>query len=610
MTEQPDAAIQLAPDAPLQHDAAYAAFLLHHTTPATCSCILCCRSSFDTLHSHLAYHTKRIRSRLVHRLRSGHTTLPYIPHACLSIDASWSDWMRAVARSTWEVVRMRGEASDRRQRRPCEAAIQQLVNERRVDEEERLHCEPSQPFHPFQPPSAVSSAALCSHDNLTPFSPFSRSTISSPDPADRTPSLVPPISLPPNDAIESDSFSPFADNFPSVESPCFVIPTLSVRSSLCLYLQHRAFPPGSSVLLTAVTIPDMLTVLNHYQLVPIPIDINARTLSPSLDTLRTHRQPNTVALLVAHLYGRQMHMTALISEAHSIGLEVWEDIAEGFRGYKPNNSSNSMDDSSAANPYFASFPLGSPRSDLVLFSFGAIKQLTAFGGGLLILPNRHYRTAEALIELHHTLPIASNSAYWQKSMKIVLGMSVLNIPILSGLVMTSARMIGIDHKSLVVALLRGFPSNLMYNLNHQPSTALLHNLHDRLEKARISHLHTTVRGELFSALLPSDLVIPGFDSPSRHYWLFPILPPNHLTTAVFLRELNRLGVDAYRGATQLAVVRDGGCWEAEELMDRVVYLPVHAGVSLRYLVRMAAIVQIVVEGEADEVSAKPLRSAL
>ena len=281
-------------------------------------------------------------------------------------------------------------------------------------------------------------------------------------------------------------------------------------------------------------------------------------------------------------------------------------MAEGFRGYKPNASSSSESDS----PYFAPLPLGSPQSDLVLFSFGAIKQLTAFGGGLLILPTRHQQTAEALLHSHHKLPRATASAYWQKCMKILLGMGVLNVPLLSWLVMSGARLGGVDHKSLVVALLRGFPSRLMHNLQHQPSLPLLQQLHYRLANASHSHLHTTVRGELFASLLPPALVLPGFQSPSRHYWLFPLLPPPHITTDRFLSELNRLGVDAYRGATQLAVVRGGGCVEAEWLMDRVVYMPVHAGVPLRLLVRMAAIVQLVVDNEAADAGSQPLQSAL
>ena len=193
---------------------------------------------------------------------------------------------------------------------------------------------------------------------------------------------------------------------------------------------------------------------------------------------------------------------------------------------------------------------------------------------------------------------------------MALGMAVLNMPLLSGAVMSGARVGGVDHKSLVVALLRGFPSQLMHNLQHQPSLPLLQQLHYRLAHASHSHLHTTVRGELFASLLPPSLVLPGFHSPSRHYWLFPLLPPPHVTTQRFLSELNRLGVDSYRGATQLAVVRGGGCVEAEELMDRVVYMPVHAGVPLRHLVRMAAIVQLVVDNEADSAAGQPLRSAL
>ena len=525
---------------------------MHHTAPASCTCILCRRASFETLHAHLAYHTDRIRNRLTRRLHSGQSTLPYIPHACLSIDASWTDWARAAMRSTWEVLRMRSEDSERIERRRIESAIQQLVNARREDEEKQ-RCEYSPPFHSFQA-ADVAAAPTYSSDTPQPFSPFSRGSRSLSNASHATHSQTPPISLPPDEAGEKPSFSPFTDISTATDPPCFVIPTLSVRSSLCLYLQHRAYPPGSSVLLTAITIPDILTVLTHYNLTPIPIDTPPSTLLPPTTTLQTHIQPGTVALLVAHLWGRQLAMGGLIGEARRLGLEVWEDMAEGFRGYRPNGSVGMED----AVPYFASFPLGDPRSDLVLLSFGAIKQLTAFGGGLLILPNRHQQTAEALLQLHHTLPRAAASGYWQKCMKVLLGMGVLNVPLLSGLVMSSARLAGVDHKSLVVSLLRGFPSQLMHNLQHQPSLPLLQQLHYRLSNASHTHLNTTVRAELFASLLPPHLSLPGFQSPSRHYWLFPVLPPQHLSTARFLGELNRLGVDAYRGATQLAVVRGRG----------------------------------------------------
>ena len=59
---------------------------------------------------------------------------------------------------------------------------------------------------------------------------------------------------------------------------------LSVRSGLELYLEtllaSGAVQRGDEVLMSALTIPDMWKVVEHHGLVPVPVDIDARTLAP------------------------------------------------------------------------------------------------------------------------------------------------------------------------------------------------------------------------------------------------------------------------------------------------------------------------------------------
>jgi dTDP-4-amino-4,6-dideoxygalactose transaminase len=45
-----------------------------------------------------------------------------------------------------------------------------------------------------------------------------------------------------------------------------VLPCLSVRSGLDLYLKVMNFPPGSEVIMSAINIPDMVTVVKHHNL--------------------------------------------------------------------------------------------------------------------------------------------------------------------------------------------------------------------------------------------------------------------------------------------------------------------------------------------------------
>jgi len=70
-----------------------------------------------------------------------------------------------------------------------------------------------------------------------------------------------------------------------------VIACLSVRSGLDLMLGQLGLPAGSEMLVSAVTIEDMVTILQHHGLVAVPIDVNPTDMSPSsrTSTARSHR---------------------------------------------------------------------------------------------------------------------------------------------------------------------------------------------------------------------------------------------------------------------------------------------------------------------------------
>ena len=56
---------------------------------------------------------------------------------------------------------------------------------------------------------------------------------------------------------------------------------LSVRTALDLLLEAWALPRGSEVLMSAVTIPDMVAIVRHHGLVPVPVDLDMRRLAPT-----------------------------------------------------------------------------------------------------------------------------------------------------------------------------------------------------------------------------------------------------------------------------------------------------------------------------------------
>ena len=80
--------------------------------------------------------------------------------------------------------------------------------------------------------------------------------------------------------------------------------------------------------------------------------------------------------------------------------------------------------------------------------------------------------------------------------------------------------------------------------------------------------------------IKAGIYCPGYKEKNRAFWLFPIATPNKL---LFVQYLLESGINAYRGATQLAYVKPApGYKDAENskwLMENVIYLPIHWGMT-------------------------------
>ena len=148
--------------------------------------------------------------------------------------------------------------------------------------------------------------------------------------------------------------------WPSLRQPTeFVV--LSVRSALDLFLRAKAYPRGSVALVSALTIPDIETVLAHHGLVTKAVDIVQSTLAVSeLELSDLIEKERPVCCIVAHVWGRINCLDAVSQLCAAHGCALIEDIAESFR------------------PDYH----GHPDADLVCWSHGTIKVATVFGGGV------------------------------------------------------------------------------------------------------------------------------------------------------------------------------------------------------------------------------------
>ena len=275
----------------------------------------------------------------------------------------------------------------------------------------------------------------------------------------------------------------------------------SVRSALDLYLSVMQFPKGSEILMMAINIPDMVHILEHHHLTVIPVDIDLDTLSPQYEDMKALVTPRTVAILAAHIYGRWTNMDDIIKVAQEHRLVVLEDCAESFSGLSD---------------------LGHPQSDLVFFSFGAIKYATAMGGGVVIV--RDPGILEKMRTDLQKYPTFSESDYVERLFRYSIVMFLVNNPFITKAGVRFLHFFRVDYKETIVSLLRGFPGNIIKKVRQQPSTSMLRMMLHKLQQFdEKEHVQAKINGDFVLDSLFQDILIPGNNADKLNYWLFPIL---------------------------------------------------------------------------------------
>lgn len=313
-------------------------------------------------------------------------------------------------------------------------------------------------------------------------------------------------------------------------------------------------------------------MIRHHGLVPVPVDIDRKTLGPKLPQLRAALQrPKAVVFMAAHIYGRRIDLRESLAALRERGIPLVEDCAESFGG--------------------VGFT-GHEEAELSLFSFGGIKVSTAFGGGIATVRNAAVLREMRAIQSEY--PVQSRWDYLKRILKYSAVAVPLNVPAVNAGVRRLSKPFGIDHKAYAVAMVRGFPDRLMERLREQPCGALLDVLQRQLAGYRMTqHQRQTEVGHFVETGLPADFTVPGGAALVKEYWLFPVEVEN---PEAVLAHLDRAGVDAYQGATQLALVEppvglEFYPEEAAAMMKNIIYLPVHRRVPIKDAQTLVKIVQ-------------------
>jgi len=336
---------------------------------------------------------------------------------------------------------------------------------------------------------------------------------------------------------------------------------LSVRSGFDLLLGALAVSPGDEVLVSAVTHPDMVRIIQEHGLRAIPVDLDAATLEPRVGLLEGAFSSRTRAVLVAHLFGGRFDLDRVVAFARRHGLLLIEDCAQAFRG-PPD--------------------VGNTAANVSMFSFGPIKTASAAGGAVLCV-----RDADLLRKMRRAQdrwPLQSRFHYAGRLLK-ALCIVLVGRPLAYGLLTRLCVLFGRDLDELVNGAVRAFPASgvadgdLFKKVRRQPSAPLLALLARRLRVFDASRLaRRAAAGEGIAQRLPSTVGHPGGLAASRTHWLFPVEASDPEGLAAALRQR---GFDASRVTSSIAPVPAPPdllpCKpeSANRMMSHLVFLPVY-----------------------------------
>jgi perosamine synthetase len=349
---------------------------------------------------------------------------------------------------------------------------------------------------------------------------------------------------------------------------------LSVRSAWDLLLQSLDLKPGDEVLMSALTIPDMVRIVEHHGLVPVPLDLDVDSAAPSLETLERAITPRARVVLVAHLFGGRIDLDAFIDSAKTRGLTVVEDCAQAYVG-----------------PEFR----GHPRADLSLFSFGTIKTATALGGGLAVVRD------PALLERMRSRQAGYDVQGRWKFLKRVGKSSLLKVVStrrLFGVFVRLCRALGIDYDRMVNNAVRGFAPGTsgaaVDRFRQRPSPPLLALLRRRIRRYDPRRVAAkTERGERLAGIIQPAVRSPGAALDPHNYWVFPVWSEDPPAT---IARLNRAGFDATQGQSMCVIPAPAGRGDLEpvhtrELLEHLVYVPLYAEVPVSEIDRLGQAVR-------------------
>jgi dTDP-4-amino-4,6-dideoxygalactose transaminase len=350
-----------------------------------------------------------------------------------------------------------------------------------------------------------------------------------------------------------------------------VITALSVRTIFDSLLAIKNFEKGSEVIMTGITIPDMVKIVESHGLKIVPIDLEMETLQLKKEALNNAISKKTVMIVVAHLFGSRMEMgpvyEALDKRSDVLIIEDCAQAYNGINGYTKQS-----------------------KTDISMFSFGSIKSITALGGGIGFTMNKELKK-----EINNKIskyPKIKNAEFRNKVLKYIV-LKILSNPFIYGFFILICRLLKVDYDVAIISTVRMVQDDsLVQAIRKEPATSQLRYLLYRLTSMKENHIYQRKEVGDYVKNLLKNCDIHGSANPTHSYWLFPIRSSRKEKLVKLLR---KSGFDATFTSTQLIPINepdedDSTLIECEKYMSETIYLPVYETMSKESLDKLARVV--------------------
>jgi dTDP-4-amino-4,6-dideoxygalactose transaminase len=352
------------------------------------------------------------------------------------------------------------------------------------------------------------------------------------------------------------------------------------RVALLAILRALDLPPGSEVLMTPVTIPDVVNAVLLAGLRPVFVDLGERTCNVDPAALAARASPAARVVLVTHLGGLASPMEAILRVAEARGLAVLEDCSQAmgtrYRG-------KLLGTFGKAGFYSLSTlkPVASFHGGLVITDDAALAAALRASARAMPLPSRRWLftmfARDAILHAaSHPLPFSLAGYYGVVALE-QLAPAVVDELQRGNIIYDAARRAArVKRKTELAASFFAAYTDAQAELAEGCLDAL--DAGNRRRAALASRLHA----QLEAAGVPGLVQLDPRGAPT--FWRYPIWTAD---PAALRAALRRRGVDAARTnlccASREPAFADlaASTPNAEAFVDGMVFLPLHPGLDER-----------------------------